>query len=345
MAQRRVTSHEVAKLAGVSQSTVSIVLTGKQSIRISDATRQRVLQAAHQLGYHPNAAARALVRQQTRTIGLIVRECAEHMRENPFLPAVIEGISSVAEASDFLLLVQPVENARHPDFYMKLVLEGNVDGIIFSPTNLDDRFLIEQHPRNIPTVLWGRLPGIDLPFVDVDNAKAARTAVEHLIAQGHRRIACITVSTVEELASADRLRGYRLALETHGLPFDEAIVRYGNFDEQSGFEAMRSLLAMTHRPSAVFVASDVVAFGALRATRSAGLNVPQDLAVVGFDDIPASKYVSPPLTTVRLPVRELGVIATQMLLEMFQTGNRPDSRLLDTELVIRESCGAGLRIS
>jgi DNA-binding LacI/PurR family transcriptional regulator len=191
-------------------------------------------------------------------------------------------------------------------------------------------------------VIWGKLSGIDLPFVDVDNVNAARVAVEHLIALGHRRIACITNAPPQYAESADRLRGYQMALLTHGLAADDGLIGYGNFHEPSGFEAMKVLLALPERPSAVFVASDVVALGALRAARSAGLLVPHDLAVVGFDDIQLSEYVMPPLTTVRVPARAIGATAARMVLDIIQTGRHPASMLLETELVVRESCGAQL---
>jgi DNA-binding LacI/PurR family transcriptional regulator len=340
--ERRVTSHEVAKLAGVSQSTVSLVLSGKPDTHISEPTRQRVVAAARQLDYHPNALGRSLARQQTRTIGLIVRESAEQMRVNAFLPSVLEGITCVAGGADFKLLVQPIADATPPSVYIKLMREAHVDGLIFSRANSADYHLIDLHPRNFPLVLWGQLPGVDLPFVDIDNVGSVRMAVEHLIALGHQRIGCITNRSPKQPGSeaVDRLHGYCSALEAHNIPVDESLIRHGNLDGQSGFEAMTALLAIPDRPSAVFVASDEVAFGALRAARSAGLIIPNDLAVVGFDDTPAGKHVTPPLTTVRVPARELGALAAQMLIEIIQTGTRPASRLLDTQLVVRESCGA-----
>jgi LacI family transcriptional regulator len=345
MARRRVTSIEVAKLAGVSQSTVSIVLSGKQGVSISDKTRQRVLEAARQLDYHPNAAARSLVRQESRTLGLLPRDSPDRMKVDAFLPPLIEGITSVASAADFGLLVQPIENPEQPDEYIKLVREGRVDGIVLGGSGFYTWQLPENLFANFPVVLWGQVKGSDLPFVDVDNIGAARVAVEHLIALGHRRIGCITNAPPEQSGSEalDRLRGYRSALTLHALPFDENLVRYGHHDEQSGYAAMQSLLAMPDRPSAVFIASDEVALGALQATRSTGVSVPHELAIVSFDDIPAARHVTPPLTTIRVPIRELGAVLAQMLIAIIQTGNHPASKFLETELVVRESCGAQLK--
>ncbi len=368
MPPRRMTSIDVAKLAGVSQSTVSRVINNKPGASISDETRARVLEAARQLNYHPSAAARSLVRRRTGIIGLVVSEPSDRMRVNAFSPSVIAGITSVAGKANFKLLVQPMEDLARPDIPLNLVREADVDGIILSEGRplfglefrpewvgglLEDRAflqarenfrqLVEMYANSGPLVLWGQLPGSDIPFVDVDNFKAARTAVEHLIALGHRRIACITPGPPIEVPSAERLRGYRAALEAHNIPFEEAAVRYAKYDESSGSEAILSLLQMPERPSAVFVASDEVAFGVLHAARSAGLSLPEDLAIVGFDDLPASNYITPSLTSVHVPAHEVGVVATQMLIEMIQTDNRPASRLLETNLVIRESSGAPIK--
>jgi LacI family transcriptional regulator len=327
--------------------------------------QQRVLAAARQLDYHPSAAARSLVHQRTGTIGLVIADTPRQMRTNSFLPSVIGGITSVAGAADLKLLVQPMQDRTRPDVSLKLALEAHADGIILSVgclsfgmdlrkdlagSHLEDAVLsearqnyqrlIERYASSAPFVLWGQLPRSDAPCVDIDNASAARIAVEHLIALGHRRIACITPGPLDQLVSVERLRGYRMSLEAHDIPYEEALVRYGNFDEASGFEGMLSLLDIPERPSAVFAASDPVAFGALGAAHSAGLSLPGELAVVGIDDLPASKYVTPPLTTVHVPAYEIGITAAQMLIEMIRTGKRPTSRLLETHLVVRESSGA-----
>lgn len=341
MARRRVTSREVAKAAGVSLTTVSYVLNGVTEMRISEETRQRVLETARRLNYHPSAAARSLVRQQTHILGLVLRQHPDRLGSNAFLPPVIHGITSVIAPAGFKLLVESVEDVSRPDAYLSLIHEAHVDGIILG-ARADDQQLLRLHADNFPVVLWGRLPEIDLPFVDVNNVKAARLAVDHLIGLGHQRIACITNAPPHHTANEaiDRLAGYRAALEAHGLPYDETLIRYGAWEVHSGFEAMRSLLELPHRPSAVFVASDEVAMGALRAARSAGVRIPHDLALMGFDDILVSAYMTPSITTVRVPAYELGAAAARMLIEIIQTGQRPAPVLLETQLIVRESCGA-----
>lgn len=342
--RRKSTSVDVARLAGVSRATVSYVLNNVPDFHVTEETRQRVLEAARQLNYHPNAAARSLVQQQTHTLGFILCQSHERLSKDAFLPAFAMGISSVASDAGYKLLLEAVEDVTRPDAYMRLVHESHIDGIILSGPRSDDQQLPQLSASNFPVVLIGRLPGTDLAYVDVDNVGAAQKAVEHLISLDHKRIACITSSPLEYTASADRLQGYRQALQSHGLPFEQEVVRIGDHWE-TGFEAMRSLLSFSKPPSAVFVASDVVALGALRAVKAAGLQVPQDLAIVGFDDIPLAEHVSPPLTTVRVPAQELGSTAARMLLEIIQTSKRPPPMLLKTELIVRESCGAYLNSS
>jgi LacI family transcriptional regulator len=189
----------------------------------------------------------------------------------------------------------------------------------------------------------GQLPGSNFPFVDVDNQGGAALATRHLIGLGHKRIALITNAAPVYTASADRLAGYRQALEAAGLPFAPELVRYGNFTPQSGVAAMEELLQVEPRPSAVFVASDTVALGALQCLRRRGLRIPEDLAVVGFDDIPLVEFIDPPLTTVRLPAFGLGWGAGELLTRMIAGEEINNPRIiLETELIVRESCGAGL---
>jgi LacI family transcriptional regulator len=339
---RKTSIADVAKLAGVSRTTVSYVLNNVTEVHISEATRQRVMDAAHQLDYHPNAMARSLARQQSLTLALILRASPSRLSADAFLPAVIYGITSVTSHAGFKLLIDAAEDTAQPNSYINLARQAHTDGIILAGSFGDDEALRQLNAEQFPVALWGQHPDIDLPSVDVDNVSAAQSAVEHLIRLGHRRIACITNAPLPSPESNARLRGYRTALQAHQLPVDESLIAFGDYQERSGFEAMRSLLSLPERPTAVFVASDEVAWGALRAARWAGVRVPQDLAVVGFDDIHLSEYMVPALTTVRVPAREIGVTLARMVLAMVQTGQRPPSVLLETELVVRESCGASL---
>jgi DNA-binding LacI/PurR family transcriptional regulator len=301
-----------------------------------------VIEAANQLDYHPNATARSLVRQRTGVLGVVLRQHPDFLSANAILPSFIRGFTSVTSPAGFKMLVEPIEDVSAPDLYVRLAREAHVDGMIVSGIHSDDEQLRRLDASDFPIILWGQLSGSDLPFVDVDNTAAAQVAVEHLIALGHRRIACITNGPPQDTASGSRLSGYRHALEAHALQFDLALVRYGEFEERSGNEAMSSLLTQRNPPTAVFVASDEVALGALRAARLMGVRVPQDVALIGFDDLPISEFVSPALTTVHVPARAIGAEAARMLIDVIQTGERPDSVLLVTKLVVRESCGAAV---
>ena len=342
--RKKSTSEDVANLAGVSRATVSYILNNVPNFHVSEETRERVLEAAHQLNYHPNAAARALVIKQTHTLGLVLYETIDRLSVDPFLPAFVTGISSVISKAGFNLLLEAFGAIPQPDAYMRLVKESHIDGLILIGPRSDDYQLSQLDAAKFPTVLIGRPPSSGLAYVDVDNVAAARQAVEHLIALGHQRIACITSGPVEFTASADRLSGYQSALLAHGHSFDPDLVRYGDH-WKAGYEAMLSLLALPQRPSAVFVASDVVALGVLRAARTTGIQIPHDLALVSFDDIPCAEFTVPTLTTVHVPAHNLGATAARMLLDIIRTGEGSEPVLLETSLIVRESCGAPIRSS
>ncbi len=341
MARRRVTSADVARRAGVSRTTVSFVLNDVPGVRISEETRRRVLEAARELGYTPDAAARALAGRRTYTLGFVLCQSPDQVFHDAFLPEVLVGVSEVAREAGYRVLVEPVEDVHAPEAYAGLVRERRVDGLLLSGPRADDRQLLELWEEGVPIVLLGQLPGTEIPFVDVDNVRGARRAVEHLLDLGHRRIGIVTNAPPAYTASQQRLQGYREALRARGIPEDPSLIRHGAFDEESGYRAMEALLELPDPPTAVFVASDLVAVGALAALRARGIPVPEQVAVVGFDDVRLARYVSPPLTTVHLPARDLGATAARLLLDWLEDGRPPQGgTLLATELVVRESCGA-----
>ena len=327
----------------MSRTTVSLVLNEVQDVHISQETRQRVWEAAHELSYYPNAAARSLASRQAGAIGLILCQSPEHIIADPFLPGLILGLGEAVRENGFHLLIQPVEDVTQPEAYVHLVHTKRIDGVIISGPRSDDQQLSRLLEDGFPVVLHGRLDGAEAYCVDVDNVKGALLATRHLIDLGHRRIALITNAPVQYTASADRHQGYRMALEEASLPYDERLVRYASFTAESGYQAMDRLLAAGTAPEAVFVASDLVAMGAMLALRHRGMNVPQDIALVGFDDVPLAGYFDPPLTTIRLPTYELGWQTGDLLARLIR-GDPPAKKavLLETELVIRDSCGAGL---
>jgi DNA-binding LacI/PurR family transcriptional regulator len=340
MAKKQATSQDVADLAGVSRTTVSFVLNNVPGMKISEETRQRVLEAAQQLNYYPASAARTLASGKTHRIGLVLCEQRDHLMADAFLPPFLRGVSDLAHQESYRVVFQSAEDKAGETSYVGLLREQHVDGLIVSAPRSDDSQLSRLYEEGYPLVLHGRLPDCALPFVDIDNVGGAHKAVSHLIGLGHRRIGLITNAPLSYTSSQDRLTGYRQALQGAALPLDDELVRYGEFSPQSGRKAMESLLALPFPPSAVLVASDVVALGAMAAVRKQGIRIPQDIALVGFDDIFLAAYVSPPLTTVRLPAYGLGWAAGDMLIRLINEDDLVEKQmLLESELVIRQSCG------
>jgi LacI family transcriptional regulator len=341
----RITSQDVADRAGVSRTTVSLVLNNTPGAQISAVTRQRVLSAAQELGYVPDAAAQALASRQSQIIGLILIRTPQQIATDAFLTQTLDGLLECIHQQGMRLLIDIVEPQHQKETYLKLVRAKRIDGIILSGPLFDDEGLDLLQESAFPTVLLGQIPGTWFSFVDVDNCAAAKYAVAHLLNLRHTRIACITNAPLTYTAAAERLNGYRQALEGAGIHYDDALVRCGDFDIDSGYLQMVSLLDSGANFSAVFVASDTLAYGAKAALIERGLRVPQDIALVGFDDLPFSRFTDPPLTSVRLPAVDLAHQAADMLLHLLR-GEEPERKqlILDTQLVVRQSCGAGLRI-
>lgn len=340
MGAKRITSLDVARKAGVSRTTVSFVLNNVTGMQISDETRQRVLEAARDLGYVPDAAAQALASGRSKTIGLLLARRPHVIASDMFLTQIMEVLVREVTRQGMRLMLEVVEDYENSESYLKLVRSNSIDGVLYSGPRYGDEALNVLVRQGIPTVLMGALPDSQYCYVDVDNHTAAQKAVKHLIGLGHKQIACITNARQSYAAASDRLSGYQLALEQAGIPYDAALVRWGDFDPESGYAQMKQLLASGQTFSAVFVASDVVAFGAMAAIREAGLRIPQDIAMVGFDDVMLSRYVDPSLTTVHLPVIDLALRASEMVVQLIR-GDQPEQRqvLLEATLQIRKSCG------
>ena len=334
--RRRPTSSEVARKAGVSRSTVSFVLNDVSDSGISDATKERVLEAARDLGYVPSAAAQTLASGKSRTIGLVICH-AEHIKVDAFIPQALYSLNEVCHQQGYRVLVETVEDVSHPDAYKELVLAKKIDGLVILNPRHDDRQLPEFIWEGFPIVVIGKIGVPDAVWVDVDNEGAARAATEHLLGLGRTRIAHIPYGPDEYESVRARLKGYRSALEARGIAFDPSLVAHGNFSAESGERAMQEILERA-RPDALFCGNDMVAFGAMRAALDAGFAIPQDLPVIGFDDVPIAPYANPPLSTVHMPAAQMGRMAGRHLLDIIQ-GRRPERphAVLDAELIPRES--------
>jgi DNA-binding LacI/PurR family transcriptional regulator len=331
----RPTLDQVALRAGVGRGTVSRVING--SPQVSERTRQLVEAAVAELGYVPNLAARALVTRRTDAVALVISESEDRVFAEPFFAGLVRGISAgVAAAGRQLVLALTSGHERPLEHYLT---PQHVDGVLMASLHGDDPLPGRLRDRGLPVVLGGRPPGgFDGACVDVDNVGGARSGVAHLVERGRRRIATIT-GPRDMGAGQDRLAGYCAALAAAGMAADASLVVEGDFSEVSGLAAMRELLARHPDVDAVFAANDPMAAGALRALREAGRRVPDDVAVVGFDDSPVSRMTEPPLTTVRQPVEQMGREMAEMLVELI-SGHEPDtqrSAVLPTELVVRAS--------
>ena len=334
---KRTTSRDVAKLAHVSRTTVSFILNNVPGVSISAATRKRVLDAAKKLNYSPNVAGRKLVSGKSYTIGLVLCQSPEQIFTDAFLPQVILGVEQAAMQQGFHVLLKPVD-PNDTGGYARLITENHVDGIFLSGPRQDDMALMDLHRKRVPIMLMGQLPDTDIPFVDVDATAGAELAVNHLIERGHQRIGMITNAPLDYTSAGQRRDGYVKALKKAKLPVDKALIQAGNYTPASGFQAMKALLQATPRITAVFVASDVVAIGAMLAIKEAGLHIPQDVAVVGFDDIPFAEFFDPPLTTIRLPAFGLGWAGGERLIRLIQgEGLNDASLLLESKLIARQS--------
>jgi LacI family transcriptional regulator len=347
MAQRkRVTSKDVADKVGVSRTTVSLVLNDVKGIQIGPETRQKVLEAASELGYVPDAAAQALASRRAKAIGLILTRSQHHIASDAFLPKIISGLLTTTRKQNIRIMIDWVETEHQERAYFELAHAKRIDGMILSTPRLDDKALKSLESIGIPTVLIGSLDGSDLPFVDVDNTKAAEQATNYLLELGHRQIAFISNAPPEYTSSPKRVKGYQQALENYGISRNENLIRFGDFDPESGYQCMKSLLDSGENFTSAFVASDNVAIGAKSAIREAGLHVPDDISLIGFDDIPWAKYSDPPLTTIKLPAEALAQSACTLLVDLIQdNSNKQNQIILDTELVVRKSCKPLLQTS
>lgn len=306
----RPTLEAVAALAGVSRGTVSRVIN--DSPQVSPRAREAVRRAIDELGFVPNRAARSLVTQRTDTIALVVSESEERFFGEPYFAAVVRGISTALNGTGLQLLLAMAQSPADREQLEHYLTGQHVDGVLLVSLHGMDTLPGRLEARGVPTVLNGRPLGEpETAYVDADNAGGARQAVAHLAASGRTRIATIT-GPRDMTVGLDRLSGWTSGLQDAGLPAD--LIETGDFSVESGDAAMAALLARAPDLDAVFVASDPMAFGAMRALRAAGRRVPDDVAVVGFDDSPSALHTVPPLTTVHQPVEEIGREMVRLLL-------------------------------
>lgn len=329
----RPTLEEVAARAGVGRGTVSRVING--SPKVSAQARESVLQAISELGYVPNRAARSLVTRRTDTVALVISESEQRLFGEPFFAGIVRGISTALADTGLQLLLTLSQSATQHAQLEHYLTGQHVDGVLLISLHRGDPLPGRLESGGVPTVLGGRPPGIDpISYVDVDNLGGARQAVDYLLAQGRRRIA--TIAGPQDMGvGINRLAGYREALREAGLP--EQIV-FGDFSDASGASAAADLLVRDPDLDAIFAASDPMALGAMRVLKEQGRRVPEDVAVIGFDDSVDAPFAAPPLTSVHQSVEGMGEEMARLLIARIRGEALADPVvILDTHLVVRES--------
>ena len=329
------TIRDVARLAGVAPITVSRVINNAGYV--SENTRRRVTLAVSKLGYVPNTLARSLRSRQTRMLALVLTDIT-----NPFWTTVARGVEDVANAAGFnVILCNTDESEAKQDKYVHAILQRRVDGVLLVPVRNNAEPVRFIQRQKVPLVILDRrLSGVTADVVRGDSETGSYRLVQLLLSLGHERIAMLSgprdVSTAEE-----RVIGYRRALEEAGVRFDPALVLYGEFSLRSGAEMAQQVLAMTSRPTALFAGNNFIAIGSLKTVREAGLRVPEDMAMVAIDDLPASLIIDPFLSVAAQPAYEMGQRATELLLARL-AGQAPEQAqeiVLPTEVIVRRSSG------
>lgn len=334
------TATDVAKRAEVSRSAVSLVLGGRaKEARLSEETQERIRRAAAELNYHPNAAARSLVRGRTETIGLVIRDL-DLIGIDPFLLPLLDGILEATRNQGYRVLVESVR-AGGGNPFGDLMDSGRIDGMIVENPNYGDKSLRRLIRAGRPVVVMGSQGLKEEVSVRIDDVQIGSVATAHLVSMGRRRIAHIAYAQRGIYAVDKRLEGYMTAMRNGGVALDEELIIHANFSMESGYRAMKGLLDRRELPDAVFAGSDAVAMGVVAAIQDAGHSVPVDIAVASVDNIDAARFFRPALTTVTSEPYACGRVAAKMLIELMN-GRQPIERnvLVDTRLIVRGSTDA-----
>ncbi|UCF78914.1 MAG: LacI family DNA-binding transcriptional regulator [Candidatus Eiseniibacteriota bacterium] len=332
------TIRDIARLSGFSRSTVSLVLNGDP--RIAPSTRRRIWDVIERVGYQPNCMARSLARKRSMIVAVVVPRVSARIFSDYYFSESMSGINETLTANGYRMIIQMVtENFLKTGMHLRLFRERQIDGMLLVGTLDTDDYVEEVFESGNTAVLvnsWR--PGYSC--VVADNFEGARRVVDHLASMGHRRIGYIS-GLDSTTVGLRRSEGYKQGLADCGLESVEECVGYGDFSEQSGYEAARQILSSAERPTAIFAGNDMMAIGCVECAREMGISVPGQLAVVGADDIALSSYFRPKLTTLRQPMFDIGCLATELLLgKLSGTSEWPVEKVVPTELIVRESCGA-----
>ena len=325
MTRSRVTSHDVARAAGVSRTTVSIVLNRSNSAVIGEDTRKRVEAVAADLGYRPNSAARMLKSGVTETVGLVVTE-SRSLLVDGYIPLLFNGVGTVLRRKGYHLLLETLSRTRGKNPYTDLVESRRIDGLLLLSPRKDDLALIELIESDFPIVLLGSIDHPGEISVHTPSTEGLRDAVDHVVSLGHRKIGSVPFSPPGFSAADLRLAELRAFLSNHGIRLDDDSVVAGDFSAESGFSATLELMARRPEITAIFAGNDTIALGVIGALAKLGLSVPRDVSVVGFDDLPFAGFVAPPLTTVRVDAIHQGRCAAEALMQRLNGKAVPEPR-------------------
>ncbi|WP_078434995.1 LacI family DNA-binding transcriptional regulator [Metabacillus halosaccharovorans] len=322
---------DVAKLANVSPATVSRVLSNPDLV--SKETREKVMEVINKVNYKPHIVARQFRTKETKIILVVVPDIT-----SAFFSKVLRGIEHVAVQNGYQVILGDTENdTEREQEYINLLLQKQADGMVLL-TARQDKTQLEEIAEHFPMVLACEyMDGLNVPTVSIDNISSARKATEHLIQQGHTKIAHIT-GPINVILSRDRLRGFQQAMMSHDLEIDSAYIQEGDFTFESGYHQMLKLLALETPPSAVFVFNDEMAMGVIKAVKDSHLSIPENVAVVGFDNIKMSSVIEPNLTTINQPKYEIGKKAMELLLKLINGESLQKKKfVMKDELIVRES--------
>ncbi|MDY7540589.1 LacI family DNA-binding transcriptional regulator [Undibacterium sp. RTI2.1] len=328
------TMKQVAEKARVSTTTVSHVINNTRVV--SEDARERVLSVIQELRYIPSAVARSLKNDKTQTLGMMIPN-----NSNPYFAEVIQGIEDESFRLGYnIILCNSYDDPKKQAAYTRVLMEKRIDGLILVSSGIDLELTQLLADEAIPKVLVDReVPGVAADFIEADHEQGGYLATKYLLDLGHRRIACVS-GPKTLLPSGDRVSGYLRALKEAGVDYNSDYLAHSDFTSQGGFSAFQQLLALPNRPTAIFASNDLMAIGGLCAAQQAGMRIPDELSVVGYDDIALASFSTPPLTTIAQPKYEIGVLTARVLVNRILNAELPFRReMLQTELIMRQSTG------
>ncbi|WP_337098723.1 catabolite control protein A [Paenibacillus sp. YIM B09110] len=330
-----VTIYDVAREAGVSMATVSRVVNNNPNVK--PATRKKVYEAIERLGYRPNAVARGLASKKTTTVGVVIPDIS-----NALYAEVARGIEDIANMYHYNIILANADKKKDKEIrVINTLLEKQVDGLLFLGAPVTEEHLQAFKTANVPIVLCATTDESgQVPSVDINHENAAFDAVMSLVGKGHKRIAMISGTLQDPANGYARFQGYKRALEASGIPYDDSLVRIGNYRYESGADAMKYFIELSERPTAVFSATDEMAIGAIHAIQDAGLKVPNDFSVISVDNSRMASMVRPQLTAVAQPMYDIGAVSMRLLTKLMKKENVEQSQVvLPHEIVVRQSVG------